>query len=191
MYNFLTSQGIINKNQFGFRKYHSTSHALNCSVNHIEDALKDKKHVLGIFIDLSKAFDTLDHHKLLYKLNTYGIRGNALKLIESYLSNRFQYVSVLNEKSDRLPVTYGVPQGSVLGPLLFIIYINDIMYSSTLGTFILSADDTNIFVTASTKKEVYEKANILLKSVYSYFKCNLLHINKEKMLSYVLFSIQT
>ena len=180
MYNFLTSQGIINENQFGFRKCHSTSHALNFSVNYVENALKSNKHVLGIFIDLSKAFDTLDHQKLLYKLNNYGIRGNALNLLKSYLSNRLQYVSVLNENSDRLPVTYGVPQGSVLGPLLFLIYINDIVHSSTLGTYILFADDTNIFVTASTKKEVYEKANLLLKSVHTYFQCNLLHINRKK-----------
>ena len=81
-----------------------------------------KNHVLGIFIDLSKAFDTISHEKLLCKLYKYGIRGNTHALIGRYLSNRKQYVSVLGENSDELSVLFGVPQGSVLGPLLFIIY---------------------------------------------------------------------
>ena len=132
--NFLTNKDIIFDKQFGFRKSHSTSHALNFSISHIEKELDDKKHVLGVFIDLSKAFDTIDHSKLLRKLHNYGIRGNALELIKSYLSDRKQYVKVLDEESSE--------QGSVLGPLLFLLYINDINSSSKDGLFVLFADDT-------------------------------------------------
>ena len=180
LYSFLITKGIITENQFGFRKGHSTSHALNYSVNHIESLLKEKKHVLGIFLDLSKAFDTISHTKLLHKLNRYGIRGNALDLIKSYLSNRTQYVSVLDENSDCLPVEWGVPQGSVLGPLLFIIYINDLCNVSNNGKLILFADDTNVFVAANTRKEAYNLANELISSISQYMKCNLLHINAKK-----------
>ena len=112
--------------------------------------------MLGIFIDLSKAFDTIDHATLLTKLDRYGIRGNANSLLKSYLSSRTQYTEVLGEKSDPLIIKFGVPQGSVLGPLLFLLYINDISNCSKLGTFILFADDTNIFVEGQSAKDAYE-----------------------------------
>ena len=180
LYSFLIAKGIITENQFGFRKGHSTSHALNHSTTYIQSLLNDKKHVLGIFLDLSKAFDTISHSQLLYKLNHYGIRGNALSLIKSYLSNRKQYVNVLNENSDQLPVEWGVPQGSVLGPLLFLVYINDLCNVSQDGKFILFADDTNVFVAGNTRQEVYKLANNILRSISMYMKCNLLHVNAKK-----------
>ena len=146
IFSFATSQNILYHNQFGFRKSHSTSHAVNYSISIIEDAIKKQKHILGIFIDLSKAFDTIDHETLLVKLDRYGVRGPVNSLIRSYLSNRTQYTEVLGEKSESLITKYGVPQGSVLGPLLFLLYINDIFRCSDLGSFVLFADATNIFV---------------------------------------------
>ena len=95
LYGFFASNRILNKNQFVFRQGHSTSHALNYSINHIQKAIKKGNHVLGIFIDLSKAFNTIDHDILIKKLENYGIRGVALELIKSYLTDRTQYVNVL------------------------------------------------------------------------------------------------
>ena len=180
IYGFVSSQGVLSKTQFGFRKSHSTSHAVNYSVDLITKSLKLKNHVLGIFIDLSKAFDTIDHSTLLVKLEGCGVRGVANNLIKSYLTNRKQYTEVVGEKSDTLSIQFGVPQGSILGPLLFLLYMNDITNSSKLGSFVTFADDTNIFVVGKTKREAYERGNKLLSSLQSYMRANKLHINMSK-----------
>ena len=180
LYDFCVSQNILHEKQFGFRKNHSTSHAINYSINHIHEAIKNKEHVLGIFIDLSKAFDTIDHKILLSKLENYGIRENAQLILKSYLSGRKQYVNILGEKSELLDVLYGVPQGSCLGPLLFLIYINDLCRASKNSEFILFADDTNIFIKAKTEILAFTIANEILLKVSNYMLVNKLHINMDK-----------
>ena len=180
LYSFFTAMNVIYDKQYGFRKNHSTTHAINYSINKILSEIESKNHVVGIFVDLSKAFDTIDHQKLLTKLEHYGIRGICHDLLRSYLSNRKQFTNFQQTLSDECSVEYGVPQGSVLGPLLFLIYINDIVNCSDLGTFVLFADDTNIFISGKSKAEAYDNANLVLDNVFKYMIKNQLHINMSK-----------
>ena len=131
----------------------------------------------GIFLDLSKAFDTLNHTILLNKLNHYGIKHCPLKLLESYLSNRLQYVEHDNIKSDYIPITTGAPQGSILGPLLFIIYLNDIFFSKY--KFILYADDTTLFANFRNFNK-NNKLNKELAEISTWLKVNKLSLNSAK-----------
>ena len=125
----------------------------------IKETIHNGKYGCDIFIDLKKAFDTVNHNILLTKLEHYGVRGVSLKWFESYLSNRSQYVFCNGVKSDILNITCGVPQGSVLGPLLFLLYINDLPNISSKLNFFLFADDTNIYYESDDLKELEKTVN--------------------------------
>ena len=150
LYEFLQEHNILFQNQFGFCKNNSTSFALLQITEKIKGTIDNKKYDCGIFIDLSKAFDTVDHEILLRKMEHYGIRGVSLDWFNSYLSNRKQYVYLNGEPSQLGNITCGVPHGSVLGLLLFLIYINDLPRISEVLQFYLFADDTNIYYEAES-----------------------------------------
>ena len=187
LYKFLVKHNVLYKYQFGFRKGYSTTMALIEIVNNIKTAIDNNKFVCGIFLDLTKAFDTVDHQILLDKLHHYGVRGQTNNLFKSYLSNRKQFVKIGNSESSHLSINCGVPQGSVLGPLLFLIYINDIANLSPLGNIRLFADDTNVFVEHENLEQLYENAKIILEYLYQWFKDNKLTVNAKKS-SFTIFT---
>ena len=149
-------------------------------VDIVTNALDNNKKALAVFIDLSKAFDTIDHSILLNKLEHYGIRGMSLKLFESYLCNRVQQVSFNSIASSLLNITCGVPQGSILGPVLFLLYINDINKCSMYLNFIMFADDTTIIYVGNDWNDVESVINSELKKLSLWFKVNKLSLNISK-----------
>ena len=180
LYKFLEKHETLYNLQFGFRASHSINHALVSLTEAIKNSLDNRKFGCGIFIDLQKAFDTVNHTILLLKLEHYGIRGTALNWFESYLSDRKQYVSVNGANSSYLSVSCGVPQGSVLGPLLFLIYINDLPLSSSKLAFYLFADDTNIYYEAESLDQLQSVVNKELKKVKIWLDVNKLSLNIDK-----------
>ena len=183
---FLNKYNILYEQQYGFRQNFSTDFALKELSDKIADAIDKNMFMVGIFIDLSKAFDTLNHGILIEKLSRYGVRGVANDWFHNYLSNREQFVNNNNVLSSRSEITTGVPQGSILGPLLFLLYINDISYSSDILRFILYADDTNIFHSCESIDELCDVVNTELQGVKQWFKANRLSVNLKKT-NFVIF----
>lgn len=177
---FMDKHSLLNENQYGFRKRRSTTMAVLDAVEEISLALDRKQYAVGVFVDLKKAFDTLDHTILLRKLEMYGIRGIALKWLESYLTDRQQFVKMGNQASGVLNITCGVPQGSILGPKLFNLYINDIFNVSKIVKMILFADDTNIFYSNDDYNELIANLNSELNKLKHWMNANKLSLNMSK-----------
>ena len=187
VYNHLNEFGILYKKQFGFQKAHSTEHAIlqlqsmwKIVVEQIHEAFKSGEFTLAVFIDLSKAFDTVDHQILVKKLEKYGLSGEILEWFSNYLTNRKQFIEYGNCTKKTWTnfelIKCGVPQGSILGPLLFLMYVNDIMF----------ADDTNFFFSHKNIKTLFEKTNNELKIINEWFKSNKLSLNMDKT-NYIFF----
>ena len=188
VYDYLCRNHLLSENQFGFRRGSSTEHAVTCFTDHIRICM-DKGLLTGaVFIDLKKAFDTVDHARLLSKLPAYGIIGTELHWFESYLFNRKHFVVLDGVKSEEESVICGVPQGSILGPLLFSLLINDIDLQLKKSNIILYADDNVIFTSDKNSKEVAEKLNDDLKYLNDFFVENKMVVNlKKSKTEFVLF----
>ena len=187
MQGFLSANSILFQHQYGFRKSHNTTHAVIQFLNKIHEALNHQvpKYTLGIFLDLKKAFDTVNHSILIEKLEHYGIRGIAKDWFSNYLTGRYQYVTIDGVDSGKEKITCGVPQGSVLGPILFLIYINDLSKVTNFSSF-LFADDTTFQLSSDNIESLYNNSNIELDKVATWCKSNKLTINVSKT-KYILF----
>ena len=178
---FLLDNEIISCNQFGFQQNNSTFHPMMHLLDTVGDAINANEYTLAIFCDLSRAFDMVPIDLLLKKLESNGIRGTSLKWFESYLRDRVQYVKVGNSNSSYQNVKSGVPQGSVLGPILFLIFFNDLP-CSTLLKVLLFADDTTLIASGKNLLELVNFVNHELKKISAWFRANqmVLHPDKTK-----------
>lgn len=177
---YIEKYNILTECQFGFRKGHSTEQAIIEITDNLRKSIDNNLYTCGVFLDFAKAFDTVNHKILLAKLEKYGIRGTPLKWFNSYLTDRQQYVEIHNVRSSIKTVICGIPQGSTLGPLLFLLYINDIVNSSDKLSFRIFADDTNIFASSKNAKELESTINQELVRVKNWCDINKLSINLQK-----------
>lgn len=177
---FLENNHILAPCQFGFRKGKNSSDALFLLNKFLMESINKNRKSIILFIDLAKAFDSLDKSILFHKLECVGVRNTALKWFKSYLSDRKQIVSICGQTSDTLNVDYGVVQGSTLGPILFLIYINNIDKLNISGRIFLFADDTAVVFEGNTWEEVYRNATHDLQIIKSWFDQNVLTMNVNK-----------
>jgi hypothetical protein len=172
--------------QYGFRKQRSTADAILDLTGNILDGFNKGMFTLGLFLDMTKAFDSIKHETLFRKLEIYGVRGISLKWVKSYLSNRSLKVNYNGLLSEECNIDFGTPQGSVLGPLLYIILTNDMPKCLKFCNSVIFADDTTIFISGKNLRFLYRKLNEDLKRINNWFDSNLLTLNVEKS-NYILF----
>ena len=176
---FLYDLNILNNRQFGFRKNHSTAHAIMNLFETSLEGLDKKLKVGGVYLDISKAFDCVSHDILLRKLEYYGFRDRSLMWFQSYLKDRTQYVEVKGKRSNKYKTLLGVPQGGVLAPILFILFINDVITSSSVLEFSIYADDTCLIL--AINRNLYDETMVReLSKVFDWFSCNELLLNIKK-----------
>ena len=180
IFKYLSENSILYEKQFGFQTSHSIEHAMLLLVNQLYQSFDENKFTLGIFIDLSKTFDTVDHKILTKKLELYGIKGCNLRCFESYLSNRKQFITYGDKQTNIETITCGVPQGSILGPLLFLIFVNDLHKVTKYLDPIMFADDTNLFYSHKNITTLFQIVNSELKLVNEWFLANKLSLNAKK-----------
>ena len=180
VFSHIQSNNLIYNNQYGFRPKHSTDHALIQITESIREALDDGKYACAVFVDFQKAFDTVNHSILIKKLDYFGIGGKIKEWLKSYLSNRRHFVSILGYESQPQHVEHGVPQGSVLGPLLFLLYINDLHRSIKFSTTYHFADDTNMLNINSSIYKIKYQLNKDLKLLNKWLLANKISLNAAK-----------
>ena len=187
LYRFLMKYNILYDFQFGFRKDHSTALALLTLLDKVITSIENNEISVGIFLDFSKAFDTVNHDILIDKLHFYGVRGVPLLWIRSYLTERQQFTTYNGVSSAKQHISCGVPQGSILGPLLFLIYVNDLAYVSQKMFTLMFADDTSCFMSGKDIDTVVSSLNIELQEIVVWLKANRLSLNIAKT-HYIIFS---
>ena len=180
LFRYLSENSVLYKKQFGFQTSHSNEHAILLLVNQLCQSFDENKFTLGIFINLSKAFDTADRKILTKKLELYGIKYCNLRWFESYLSNRKQFITYGDKQTNIKITTCGVPQGSILGPLLFLTFVNDLHKVTKYLDPIMFADDTNLFCSHKNIKTLFQIVNSELELVTEWFLANKLSLNAKK-----------